>query len=79
MDSHRAAFVAEAEDGITDLNNALLALEADPEDAEAMDDVFRVAHTLKGNAARDGLRRRLRLRHTPSKTCSTRSGRATAR
>ncbi len=50
MDSHRAAFVAEAEDGITDLNNALLALEADPEDAEAMDDVFRVAHTLKGTA-----------------------------
>jgi len=54
MDSHRAAFVAEAEDGVTDLNNALLALEADPEDAEAMDDVFRVAHTLKGNAAAMG-------------------------
>jgi two-component system chemotaxis sensor kinase CheA len=54
MDSHRAAFVAEAEDGITDLNNALLALEADPEDVEAMDDVFRVAHTLKGNAAAMG-------------------------
>ncbi|WP_435074233.1 ATP-binding protein [Halorubrum sp. HHNYT27] len=54
MDSHRDAFVAEAEDGITDLNNALLALEADPEDAEAMDDVFRVAHTLKGNAAAMG-------------------------
>ena len=54
MDSHRAAFVAEAEDGITDLNNALLALEADPEDDEAMDDVFRVAHTLKGNAAAMG-------------------------
>ena len=54
MDSHRAAFVAEAEDGITDLNNALLALEADPEDAAAMDDVFRVAHTLKGNAAAMG-------------------------
>lgn len=54
MDSHRAAFVAEAEDGVTDLNNALLALEADPEDDAAMDDVFRVAHTLKGNAAAMG-------------------------
>ena len=54
MDSHRAAFVAEAEEGITDLNNALLALEADPTDDEAMDDVFRVAHTLKGNAAAMG-------------------------
>ena len=54
MDAHRAAFVAEAEDGITDLNNALLALEADPADDTAMDDVFRVAHTLKGNAAAMG-------------------------
>ncbi|WP_066411916.1 chemotaxis protein CheA [Halorubrum aethiopicum] len=54
MDSHRAAFVAEAEEGITDLNNALLALEADPGDDAAMDDVFRVAHTLKGNAAAMG-------------------------
>lgn len=54
MDAHRAAFVAEAEEGITDLNNALLALEADPEDDAAMDDVFRVAHTLKGNAAAMG-------------------------
>ena len=54
MDSHRAAFVAEAEDGITDLNNALLALETDPDDGEAIDDVFRVAHTLKGNAAAMG-------------------------
>ncbi|RAW45060.1 chemotaxis protein CheA [Halorubrum sp. 48-1-W] len=54
MDSHRSAFVAEAEEGVTDLNNALLALEADPEDDTAMDDVFRVAHTLKGNAAAMG-------------------------
>ena len=54
MDSHRGAFVAEARQGVTDLNNALLALEADPEDDEAMDDVFRVAHTLKGNAAAMG-------------------------
>ena len=54
MDSHRAAFVAEAEEGVVDLNNALLALEADPEDDAAMDDVFRVAHTLKGNAAAMG-------------------------
>ncbi|MWV63629.1 chemotaxis protein CheA [Halorubrum sp. JWXQ-INN 858] len=54
MESHRAAFVAEAEDGVTDLNNALLALEADPADDAAMDDVFRVAHTLKGNAAAMG-------------------------
>ena len=54
MDPHRDAFLAEADDGITALNNALLALESDPTDAAAMDDVFRVAHTLKGNAAAMG-------------------------
>ncbi|MFB6078464.1 MAG: ATP-binding protein [Halarchaeum sp.] len=51
---HHDAFVAEAEDGITTLNNALLALEDDPSDAAAMDEVFRVAHTLKGNAGAMG-------------------------
>jgi len=54
MDSHRAAFVAEAEDGITDLNNALLALEADPRTPRRWTTCFRVAHTLKGNAAAMG-------------------------
>jgi len=53
-EEHRKAFVAESEEGITELNNALLDLEADPEDAEAMDSIFRTAHTLKGNGAAMG-------------------------
>ena len=53
-DPHVRAFVRESEEAITDLNNALLALESDPDDAEAMDEVFRTAHTLKGNAAAMG-------------------------
>ncbi len=53
-EEHRKAFVAESEEGITDLNNALLALESDPDDAEAMDQIFRTAHTLKGNGAAMG-------------------------
>jgi two-component system chemotaxis sensor kinase CheA len=43
------AFVHESEEQLTDLNNSLLALESDPDDREAMDDIFRTAHTLKGN------------------------------
>jgi len=43
------AFVHESEEQLTDLNNSLLALESDPDDQEAMDDIFRTAHTLKGN------------------------------
>jgi two-component system chemotaxis sensor kinase CheA len=53
-EEHRKAFVAESEEGITELNNALLALESDPADAEAMDQIFRTAHTLKGNGAAMG-------------------------
>jgi len=43
------AFVHESEEQLTDLNNSLLALESDPDDRAAMDDIFRTAHTLKGN------------------------------
>jgi chemotaxis protein histidine kinase CheA len=43
------AFVRESRDGITELNNGLLALEQDPDDEEAMEGIFRTAHTLKGN------------------------------
>jgi two-component system chemotaxis sensor kinase CheA len=48
-DDHVQAFVHESEEQLTDLNNSLLALESDPSDREAMDDIFRTAHTLKGN------------------------------
>ncbi|QLG60753.1 chemotaxis protein CheA [Halorarum salinum] len=53
-DAHVRAFVRESEEGITELNNSLLALESDPDDAAAMDAIFRTAHTLKGNAAAMG-------------------------
>jgi len=43
------AFVHESEEQLTNLNNSLLALESDPDDRDAMDDIFRTAHTLKGN------------------------------
>ena len=48
-DDHIHAFVSECRESITDLNNALLTLEDDPENDEAIESVFRTAHTLKGN------------------------------
>ncbi|MFB6091552.1 MAG: Hpt domain-containing protein, partial [Haloquadratum sp.] len=42
-------FITESEESITQLNNSLLELESNPDDAEAIDDIFRQAHTLKGN------------------------------
>jgi two-component system chemotaxis sensor kinase CheA len=43
------AFITESEESITQLNNSLLELESNPDDEEAIDDIFRRAHTLKGN------------------------------
>ena len=49
MDEYLEAFVREGEEHVTELNNALLTLESSPENEEAMDQIFRTAHTLKGN------------------------------
>ncbi|MBZ6493857.1 chemotaxis protein CheA [Natrinema longum] len=55
MSDYLTDFVQESEERITELNNALLTLEEDPDDEEAMDQIFRIAHTLKGNAGAMGL------------------------
>lgn len=55
MSDHRSLFIDEALDLLDSMNNGLLALESDATDPEAMDAVFREAHTLKGNAAAMGL------------------------
>jgi two-component system chemotaxis sensor kinase CheA len=47
-------FLAECEEGLAEMEAALLALEARPGDGELLNTVFRVAHTLKGNAANLG-------------------------
>jgi two-component system chemotaxis sensor kinase CheA len=48
-DQYLDAFIRESEEEITKLNNSLLELESDPNDRDAMDQIFRTAHTLKGN------------------------------
>jgi len=54
MDEYVRDFVQESEEAITTLNNALLDLESDPDDDEALDEIFRTAHTLKGNCGAMG-------------------------
>src|SRR5258706_8532103 len=44
-------FFEEAEEGLVAMEQALVALEERPFDTEALQTLFRVAHTLKGNAA----------------------------
>jgi two-component system chemotaxis sensor kinase CheA len=46
-----ATFLAETEEGLAGMEEALVRLEARPADEEILSTIFRVAHTLKGNAA----------------------------
>jgi two-component system chemotaxis sensor kinase CheA len=44
------SFVGECEEGLSATESALLQLESDPNNSEAVAGIFRVVHTLKGNA-----------------------------
>ncbi|WP_049923775.1 chemotaxis protein CheA [Halopiger djelfimassiliensis] len=63
MTEYWTDFVQESTERITELNNELLALERDPDDEEAMENIFRIAHTLKGNCGAAGLEAASDLAH----------------
>lgn len=48
LDSARQAFVQEVAELLQSMEDALLALENHPDDAESLDEVFRAMHTIKG-------------------------------
>lgn len=50
-DAILTSFVAETQEGLDLMEQSLLAMESNSGGAELLDDIFRVAHTLKGNAA----------------------------
>jgi len=62
-DQYLDAFIHEAQEEITKLNNSLLDLESDPNDQAAMDQIFRTAHTLKGNFGAMGFESAANLAH----------------
>jgi len=62
-DQYLDAFIRESEEAITELNNSLLDLESDPEDTDAMESIFRTAHTLKGNFGAMGFDDAAKLAH----------------
>jgi len=45
------SFLVESGEGLSQMEEAILALETHPEDAELIQTIFRVVHTVKGNAA----------------------------
>lgn len=56
-------FLEESIDNLQTLNEALLYLEQQPEDVEKINEIFRVAHTIKGMAATMGFNEMAELTH----------------
>lgn len=57
-------FIEESKDNLQTLNESLLNLENNPTDAETLNAIFRVAHTLKGMAGTMGFVKMQKLTHT---------------
>ncbi|WP_317898011.1 chemotaxis protein CheA [Aurantibacillus circumpalustris] len=55
MDAMRVTYLEEANDLLSNLERALLALETNSNDKSYIEEVFRVMHTLKGNSSMFGL------------------------
>ncbi len=51
MGKYRAIFIDEATEHVAGIGSSLLELEKQPGDVEAIDDIFRRAHSIKGMAA----------------------------
>jgi two-component system chemotaxis sensor kinase CheA len=78
MEQMRATFRAEAWDVLTELDSALLALEASPGDSALVHRIFRAVHTLKGSGATAGFAHLSRFAHKVEETFDlARAGRLT--
>lgn len=54
MDNMRKIYLEEADDLLSNLESALLTLDRDPSDQDAIEEAFRSMHTLKGNSSMFG-------------------------
>ena len=63
MNQYLDIFVEESREHLQSLNSSLLELEKDPSDKGVLNEIFRVAHTLKGMSGTMGFTRMQRLTH----------------
>ena len=56
MEQYREAFIEEAREHIETLTQSLLILEKDPKNTDALNNIFRSAHTLKGSSGMMGFK-----------------------
>ncbi|OOO00211.1 MAG: chemotaxis protein CheA [Epulopiscium sp. Nele67-Bin004] len=64
MTQYLQIFIEESKENLQSLNETLLQLETDPENMNVLNDIFRVAHTLKGMAGTMGFTRMQHLTHS---------------
>lgn len=63
MSQYLQIFIEEANEHVQSLNQCLLQIEKDPEDKDVLNEIFRVAHTLKGMAGTMGYTKMTKLTH----------------
>lgn len=63
MSQYQEIFIEETKEHLQSLNQCLLTLEKDPGDNSVLNEIFRVAHTLKGMSGTMGFTRMSRLTH----------------
>lgn len=63
MSQYLEIFIEETKEHLQSLNQCLLQLEKKPEETSVLNEIFRVAHTLKGMSATMGFNRMARLTH----------------
>ncbi|MCG2702990.1 MAG: chemotaxis protein CheA [Candidatus Omnitrophica bacterium] len=63
IEQYRSLFVAESEEHLQIVNNALLKLEKAPDNLNILNEIFRSAHTLKGMSATMGFKALTKLTH----------------
>lgn len=63
MNQYLEIFIEESQEHLQSLNQSLLGLETNPKDMQILNEIFRVAHTIKGMAATMGFTRMTSLTH----------------
>lgn len=63
MSQYLQIFIEEANEHVQNLNQCLLQMEKDPDDKDVLNEIFRVAHTIKGMAGTMGFTKMTKLTH----------------
>ena len=63
MNQYLEIFIEESHEHLQSLNQSLLGLETNPKDMQILNEIFRVAHTIKGMAATMGYTKMTKLTH----------------